>query len=76
MSIDVWRDCFSKVNGKSQRDSCLVNKVDWEAVPKFPFQFTRVDTCIVMNKAEASKIGCRFAFLMFYLFIFERTLFL
>ena len=44
-----------------------------ELYHSFPFQeilyqFTGVATCIVMNKEEASKIGCRFAFLQFYFY--------
>ena len=46
-----------------------MNKADCGAVPQFLFyqenmkQFTLVGTCIVINKAYASKIGCIIVFL-------------
>ena len=69
--IDVWRDCISvKQTGKRYKNSSLVNKVDLGAVPQVQFclqeilnQLTPVGTCIVTNKAQASYIGCMFAFL-------------
>ena len=62
-----------KITGKSHKDSSLVNKVDWRAVPQFPFRRYPEPVYICGHLhcyAQASKIGCMFAFLMFCFFIF------
>ena len=56
-----------KQAGKCHRDSSLVNKTDYGAVPQLPFPGNPEQvTCFVMIKALASQIGCMFAFLMFF----------